>query len=364
MSFLLPPLPPTFEAALRDVHARGVPARVAAAERLAATEPDALDRAIEGLLVLAADVDARVRAAALRAIKDIGPPAAPLALDGLLARLDDRDALVRELAVVALGAIGSERAHNVLRRALRSAHPEVRFQAVASLAEAGDASDTPALTAMLRDADPKVRANTARSLSRLGAADSATAPALRGGASAHADLRALLSDTDSDVRIEAALTLARAGDASGADALRAAIDDTEYALEALDAVAALGLAELREPIALLAQSVLKSRTLKVAAARALCRLHDPRGIDALRDVLRAFRSDGRSYAVQVVGELAIHELAGELLRLAHRQRGVDPAVLVDALAALLPDSTPARAGLTLLSRRNDQAGEHARQALG
>ena len=110
--------------------------------------------------------------------------------------------------------------------------------------------------------------------------------------------------------------------------------------------------------------MLKPRTLKVAAARALCRLHDARGVDALRDVLRAFRSDGRSYAVQVVGELAIHELAGELLRLAHRQRGVDPAVLVEALAALLPESAPARAGLTLLARRNDEAGEQARQALG
>ena len=77
-------------------------------------------------------------------------------------------------------------------------------------------------------------------------------------------------------------------------------------VEALDAIGALQLTRLREPVAAIAQSVLKPLALKVAAARALCCACRTRVASAaLREVLRAFRSDGRSYAVQVTGELRV-----------------------------------------------------------
>jgi HEAT repeat protein len=350
MAWLLPPLPPKFEAALRDVNARSSDARVAAAERLANVDGDDLARALDGLIALARDAEPQVRAAAMRAFKDLGAAAAPVALDCVIETLEDRDALVRELAIVALSTFGGERVHNVLRRALRSPNPELRFQAATSLAEVGDAEDVSALSAALRDDDDKVRANAARGLARF--ADTARDA-----------LREALGDADLDVRIEAALALSRAGDAAGAPALRAAIDRAEYAIEALDAVGALRLRELSDAVAAIAESVLRPLLLKVAAARALIRVGDPRGVPALRDVVRAFRSDGRSYAAQVIGELGVVELAGELVRLARRPRGADPQIVLEALLALWPRADGARDGLVALAERDDPTGDQARAAL-
>jgi HEAT repeat protein len=347
MSWLLPPLPPTFEAALRDVRARKPEARIAAADRLATPEPGSGPQALQSLLLLADDIDARVRAAATRALRELCDERA---LDCLLERLDDPDSLVRELAVVALGALQGSRALAALRRSLRSPHPEVRFQAAASFAERCEPSDATALLSLLDDPDPKVRANAARSLARF---ETASRNALR----------AALTDSDADVRSEAALVLARAGDGSGADALCAALNNPELAAEALDAIAALGLHASCDAVAAIAESVLKPLALKVAAARALIRLGDARGVPALRQVLRAFRSDGRSYAVQVAGELRVRELTSELVRFTRRLRGVDPEVLVEALGNLLPGDATARAGLERLAKRADSVGERARSAL-
>src|SRR5438552_12152887 len=122
MAWLLPPLPPTFEAALRDVRARGPEARAAAAERLAQPEPGRGQEALDGLLSLVADPSVGVRANAVRALKELGDLGA---MEALLERLDDSDALVRELSVIAIAALGGRRAEAALLRALRSPHPEV-----------------------------------------------------------------------------------------------------------------------------------------------------------------------------------------------------------------------------------------------
>jgi len=347
MAWLLPPLPPTFEAALRDVRAHKPEARVAAAERLADPETSREHEAVQGLLALADDLDPRVRATAMRALHELGDERA---LPCLVRKVDDADPLVRELAVVALGDLPSPEASRSLRLALRSRYPEVRFQAALSYVQVCEQPELPALAPLLRDADAKVRANTARALANVGAA---AAP----------ELRRAQGDADGAVRAEAALALLRLGETPDPDALRGAFDDPELLSEAIDAVAALQLRPLRDEVARVAQSVLKPLPLKAAAARALLRLGDTRGIPALRSVLRAFRNDGRSHAVEVVGELGVRELTPELVRLSRWLRGTDPEALVAALAALLPLDARAREGLDRLARRDDAAGAQARAAL-
>jgi HEAT repeat protein len=347
MSWLLPPLPPTFEAALRDVHGRKPESRIAAAERLADASHERRDEALAGLRALAADRDARVRAAAAHALGELGDLRA---LPDLVRLLDDQDALVRELAVVALGDVGEDEACAELHAALRSRHPEVRFQAVASYVKACAQPQLSALKPLLRDDDAKVRESALRSLARF-------------GAEGRAELQRALGDGEAGVRAEAAIGLARLGEAPPPDALRPALDDPELLPDALDAIGALQMQALREEAARIALSVLKPLPHKVAAARALIRLGDARGVPALRSTLRALRSDARSYAVQVVGELKLRELTPELLRLSRRLRGTDPEALACALAALLALDPSARDGLVRLARRRDAGGEQARKAL-
>ena len=67
---------------------------------------------------------------------------------------------------------------------------------------------------------------------------------------------------------------------------------------------------------------------------ALIRLDDPRGEDALRRVLRAFRPDGRPYAVTQVIDLKIKGLRPEIEALQRRPRGVDRDLLREALAVV------------------------------
>jgi HEAT repeat protein len=252
--------------------------------------------------------------------------------------------------VIALGAVGEDGACAELHAALRSRHPEVRFQAVASYVSACAEPQLSALKPLLRDEDAKVRANALRSLARF-------------GAQARAELRRALDDAENGVRAEAALGLARLGEAPAPDALRPALDDPELLPDALEAIGALQLRTLQEDAARIAASVLKPLAHKVAAARALIRLGDARGVPALRAALRALRGDARTLAVQVVGELRLRELTPELLRLSRRLRGADPEALATALAALLALDPSASTGLTRLARRSDPAGELARKAL-
>ncbi|HKP63320.1 MAG TPA: HEAT repeat domain-containing protein, partial [Polyangiales bacterium] len=72
MTLLLPQLPPKWSAALRDVQAKRVEARIAAAERLAQpSDEHETEQALDGLERLSNDVDARVRAAAVSALAEL-----------------------------------------------------------------------------------------------------------------------------------------------------------------------------------------------------------------------------------------------------------------------------------------------------
>lgn len=352
MTWLLPPLPPTWSAALRDVHARDPSARVAAAERLSAPEPAQRDAALAGLQTLAGDRHVRVRCAA---IVSLGELADARAMPQLTAALEDPDATVRELALLAFARLPSEHALPVVTAATTSPHPELRFQAIALLAELDASAAAARAPRLLRDPVGRVRASAARAIAQL--VPEFGTPELR------VALVSALNDADAQVRREAALPLARLSEPRARDGLLEAIDDPVLAWEALDAAPLLADPQIQERVAALAQSFLRARPLKAAAARALARMGDARAVPALRAVLHGLRGDGRTLAAEIAGELGISELASDLARLASRPRGTDLVTLATALGRLAAENPEARAALRRLALRDDEAGRQSHAAL-
>lgn len=348
LGMLFPQQRPRFSAALRDVGAKGARARALAAATLSDPPEGREEEAKEALRTLADDASAEVRGAALAGLgrlRDEG------ALDLVLARFDDGDPMVRQIAIIAAAEIGDRRAVDALEEALSDARPDVRFQAVASLATLAPEEAAGPLAALAEDPDPEVRAHLADALGSLERPE------------AREPLARMLKDASREVRRAAAIGLARAGDARGASVLVDALDDRERCFEAAWALGELRVEEAREPLARVAGSLLKPLAAKAAAAAALVRLDDPRGVPALRAVLTALRSDARSYAVQLVGELRLAELAGEVAALVDRPRGADPVVVAEALGRMAAESPRARSALAVLARRDDEAGRAARACL-
>jgi HEAT repeat protein len=341
---LLPPLRPHFDAALRDASSRNARARALAAEALGDAPDERADEAKIALRTLADDTSRDVRAAALSSLgrlRDRG------ALELVLARFDDGDATVRQVAVMAAGEIGDPRAMHALRAALRDPRPELRFQAVASLATLAPDDAVSALAERVDDEDPEVRAHLADALGALERPEAA------------APLARLLKDTVPAVRQGAAIGLARLGDARGVPELVQTLEDKDRCFEAAWALGELRAEAAREPLARIAQSFLRPLATKAAAAAALVRLDDPRGTEVLRAVLRAFRSDARSYAVQLVGELRLTALVDDVAALVDRPRGADPVVVAEALGKLAEQDGTARSALERLARQGSDAGRVA-----
>jgi HEAT repeat protein len=356
MAWLMSPLPPRWHAALRDVNAQGVQARVAAAVRLGEPDGDAqAAQALEVLPQLTSDKDARVRGAAVQALGAIGDDRSL----GVLERcLGDSHELVREHATIALGELSWEAAGPLLLAATRSPHAELRFQSILSAAAGSPEEAQPHIKRLLGDDDPRVRASAVEAAGSLDldSGDPATARVLE-------KLVTVLADPEPAVRRRASLLTARSHPRVSAPVLAEALDDPELVLAALDAVPAVRDAALIERVAALTQRVLVSRLLVAAAARALARLGDRRAVPALREVLTAWRPQGRTHAVQTVGELQLVELAPELVALARRPRSVDPSVLATSLARLAPRSPDSAGALRQLADRPDEFAAPAREAL-
>lgn len=358
MAWLLSPLPPKWHAALRDVAAQGTDARIAAAVRLGEPAgPEQLEQALPALAQLASDRDGRVRAAAVQALGEIADERCAPAL---IAKLEDSDALVRELAAVALGELSWQVAGDALLAAMQSPHPEVRYQAVQAAANGGGAEAVPRLVRAIEDDDPRVRARAVEAAGLL--EPEARGPQLTRG------LEHALADPEPEVSGRAAILLAAALPERAAKALLAALAHPELTLDALDAAASLQAArpraayvrELVERIASMAERVLGSRLVAAAAARALARMGDRRGVPALRALLGAFRTQGRNLVVETIGELELLELAPELCRLANRPRAVDPRTLAASLARLRDRDPQLARALRTLAERQDAFGDAAR----
>lgn len=345
---LLPTLPPNFEAALRDVKAHGLEARLQAAQRLADPPADRAAEARRALEGMAQDAVARVR---VEAIKSLAELADPQAVPGLLEALEDPAPRVREWALLALGEMEGPEAQEAVSQALRSPHPELRFQALAALSQQPES--TPRLLPLLRDADPEVRAQAASAVRQ---------PAPKHKRRVLATLVKHLNDPDPDVRSEVALSLAMLGDGRAAQSLCDCLHDPDRVYDALEALGRVGDRAQADAVAALCEGLLRPLILQAAAARALHRMGDSRGASVLQRVLRALRRDGRNYAVEIVAELKIEALLPELCALAARPRGADPVVVAQALSDFLPHPQ-AGAALAKVAERSDEAGHIARKAI-
>lgn len=329
-------------------------ARIAAAERLSEPDPGFEAQAVEALVTLASNENVQVRRTALRSLATIGSARVQASnkwLSSLVECLRDEDATARELAVIAISEIDDEKADKLLRDALKNSHPEVRFQAVQAFARRAADGIEKEVRELLKDPDAKVRAIAGRTLGEVG------------GPSARKALIRLLEDPTDEVRGEAALALSKSGEKKAAPVLCAALSDPSMVFEALQGLADLKSVESSDRIAELTRGLFRPIIVKAAAARALVRLGDRRGVEALREVITARRWEGRNLAVQTVGELGIVALAKELRDLAKRLRGTDPQLLARALADLAPQSQNAFEGLQILSRRKGNVGDPARQEL-
>ncbi|HYJ10083.1 MAG TPA: HEAT repeat domain-containing protein [Polyangiaceae bacterium] len=347
MNWGLPPLPPNFGAALRDVHAKRPESRMAAAERLGRAEGDEREGAVGGLRTLASDLHPGVRATALAALGLLG---GELELPVVLAGFTDPAAEVREFAALAAAQIGGHGAVTALRTALTNEAPEVRFQAAAGLADLVPDEAAGDLLPLLADPDPEVRSLVISALAIL------AEPHLVG------HLAGALDDDHPNVRLEAALALGHFGDPRAEAPLLRALHNRMRVAEVARALSELGCRKGNDEIAEIAAAWLTPPHLRAELGAALVVLDDDRGAPLLRRVLSGLRSDARSYAVELAREVEADAVVPDLVRLTKRPRGVDYFTLIEALATFSSRSPDASAALSQLGQRTDAVGEAARRA--
>lgn len=351
MSLFFTPLRPRYEAALRDVEAGDARMRAAAAERLGDPRgsegiEDARTRAVAGLVKLGDDTDATVRTMAIASLGKLGDARG---LELVLARFADAEGSVREAAVMAAGEIGGLAAREALARAVRHERADVRFQAVAAYAAVAGQDARAAVSVALGDEDPLVRQSAIESLTTLGPSEDACTRIAR-----------LLSDTEDAVADEAAIALGQLGDRRGVRRLVKIIAGPR-GFEAMSALGDLRATEAADALEVLASALLKPVLVKAAAATALLRIGDPRGDALFRAAFDAFRSDARTFCVDVVGELRLDAYAETVAHLIERPRGAEPRSVVRTLARLSPTSDVARAAFDALLTRTDVLGALARE---
>jgi len=324
---VIPQLAPTFEAALRDVHAQQPRFRGAAAARLSDPPADRGDEAVQGLLVLAEDADGAVRATAFESLGILGDPkSASILLDAFA----DEHAGARQAAVLALGRVAPEQGVDAIARLLDDPRPEMRFSAVWTLSALG-AAHTNSLARALADEDPEVRLLAAQCLGDLGATEKCDG------------IARLLDDDAEPVRFGAALALAALGDTRGAPALRAALARADRAYPAAIALGDLEDQHSRLELARLAKHRWRSPILRAAAARALVRLGDPEGAEVIRKLVRSWRIEARQYAVELVGELGLTSMIPDLAHAYRRSRKAERPAYEAALEQLAPNDPEAKA---------------------
>jgi len=347
---LLPPRAPHFDAALRDAREASPRGRATAALVLGQPPAGREREARTALARLCDDAEEDVRFAAMAGLGRVGDASV---LTHAIRGIEDRSPQVREAAVIAVGRIGGEGAHAALRRALVSEHGEVRFQAGPALVELRGEEARVEVLVLLADERPTVRANAVRALAELPPHAPTAARLVR-----------LLGDPDPETRLEVALALE--DEPRALPVLRAALasgelteDDT---FRVLDALGRLGDAAALPLVHRLATSMLKPRAVKAAAAAALARMNDARGIALLRSFLVGLRGDQRDFVLGVVGALGLVELAPEVRSLLARPASASPESLAAALVALADRDPAMREEERRALARSDALAEALRAA--
>ncbi|MGB5809977.1 MAG: HEAT repeat domain-containing protein [Polyangiales bacterium] len=335
---MIPPLAPTFDAALRDVAADAPRFRIAAAHRLADPPDDRRQEATSGLQTLAQDAVGAVREAALESIGELG---ASEALSIAVSAFDDPDRSARQAAVLAAGRIAPDRSRDAIEALLDDDRPEMRFSAVWTLTRIGAAAPV-RIASRLEDEDEEVRLLVIECLAELNATDHVEGVAAR------------LDDRSSRVRFAAARALATLGDDRGLAVLEAGLRDNALAFDAAVALGDLRNQGSRPVLTTMAQRRLRSPILRAAAARGLVMLGDPLGTEIIRKILRSWRIEARQYAVELVGELQLTQLLPDLARALRRSPEVARPVYESTLERLAETSRDAKALLASL-READHA---------
>ena len=188
--------------------------------------------------------------------------------------LEGDDPRVRRYLALAIGRLASPppEAVDVLRAALEEPDSETRISVIWALASLGDESTAGDIEAMYRSEDAGVRKMAVYALGTLT------------GAGDHATLRNALDDPAADVQWNAAVALARHGRGDGMTVIRRMLDRayvarlvtrratteavidpvSEVIVSGLQAAAALGATELREPIEALSETDANLRVREVA----------------------------------------------------------------------------------------------------
>ncbi len=354
MSLLLKPLRPNFEAALRDVEATSADMRAHAALRLGdlrdANPPEtAQARAVEGLLKLATDKEAKVRLAAMQSLAVLRDASS---LEVVLARFSDEDSAVREAAVVAAGEIGGERARDALRVAVMDTRPEVRFQGIAAYGKVAGEQARASISVALGDDDPLVRISAIESLAELGPSEDACVRIAR-----------LLTNQPPEVIEEAALALGQLKDKRAIPQLTKMIHGPRT-YEAMSFLGDLKATDASDSLAQVAEAFLRPLLVKAAAATALIRIGDARGPALFHAILHAWRNEARTYCVSVIGELQLQEHVETVIQMLDKPRGAEAKTVVETLHKLAKVNERARTTLEGLAEHPGVLGALAREVQG
>jgi len=321
---LWPPFPPpSIPAALRDVNSRKPAFRARAAASLGdlTGHEEVREQAIVSLRKLLSDRSPDVRGTAALSLGRLG---AVEAMDDVIRLAEESDELAAQDAIAALGYLQDGRASACIRKALRHADADVRFQAVIAIVMVDPAEAGECLDAALQDPDQEVRACAVSALGDLGDPQSTSR------------LRPLLEDRDASVRFEAAITLVRLGNADGAPVLVDALSDRAMAPDA-----SLYLGKLRHRGALDRLKGVYKRFFFPAAARihaaaAAASMGDSEAASFLEDRMLRKGLDGH-LARSATGTLGIEALLDPL---ADALCSSDSEVAESAAAALLEMDTP------------------------
>lgn len=307
---LVPLLPRTLEASLRDLSSDKPDTRASAASdlgRAAAGDAQNRGRAIAALEKALDDEHPRVRAAAAVALADLR---AHEALPKLLVAIEDDDPTVRQMALVALGEIKDERALPRLRRALADDRAEIRFQAIIAYARIAPAADAAAaVVKATSDSDENVRYIALRS-----AEDRAKEEAVASVVAPRAV--SLLDDASSHVRIAAAIFLAKIGRTEGKKLVESVVLGSvrvqkEDEREAVEIAGELGMRDLEKELERRAWGLASKMrdTCSFSAKIALARLGHARAVSEIEADLRSSKRDARDAAVVAAGRAKLVKLA-------------------------------------------------------